>query len=99
MSNEPRIHPIVNYWVHHGIRHGEPVKRQEQILHVSFTDDFFVVVSVDEIKVIRQPTDHEYSDYNGKHFNYLKNKYNTIRLYFKVLINKNNNNTSINRQI
>lgn len=72
MTDPPRVHPVIDDRVHHGIGHGQPVEPQEQVLHVRLDHDVFVVVRVHEIRVIGKPTDEENRHHHGKHPNDLK---------------------------
>lgn len=70
--HSPRIHPVVYDRVHHRVGHGQPVKAQEQVLHVRFDDYVFVVVRVHEIRMVRKPTDEENRHDHGKHSDHLQ---------------------------
>ena len=66
------IHVVVDDWVDHGMRHGEPVEREKDVLDVPHVHHGGVVVGVDEVGVVRQPTDAEDQDEDNQHLDDLK---------------------------
>lgn len=70
----PGIHPIINERIDHGIGHSEPVEAQIDVLSIFAVDDLGVVVNVDEVSVVRQPTESENEHYKNEHLDNLQQK-------------------------
>lgn len=43
---------VVDNRVYHGVGHGEPVKRQEDVLNVGHFHDFRIMIYINEVTVI-----------------------------------------------
>lgn len=67
----PRVHPVIDNRVNHRVGHGQPVEAQEQVLHVRFDHYGLVVVRIYEVRVIRQPANHENRHDDGEHSDHL----------------------------
>lgn len=72
-GNLPGVHPVIYEGVHHRVWHGEPVESQIYVLGIFAKYHVRVVVDVNEIGVIWEPTYSEYEDHQYEHFDYLKN--------------------------
>lgn len=71
------VHPVVNYWIDHGVGHGQPVETQIHVLYVTLVQYVGIEVYVNEISMIWQPTYAKYHDDENKHPHNLEN-YNSI---------------------
>ena len=72
----PCVHPVVDERVEHGVGHGEPVEAEVDVLDDGHRDDFLVVVRVDEVHVVGQPTHGEDDHHHHKHFHNLEKNQN-----------------------
>ena len=45
----PRVEPVVNQWIHHGVGHGQPIECKIDVLDVSVTGDTTIMVDADEV--------------------------------------------------
>ncbi len=57
--NKPGVHVVIDEWIDHGVAHGQPIERKEDVLDVFIRDDLTVNELVNEVAVIGQPTDGE----------------------------------------
>ena len=67
----PCIHPVVNYGINHGIWHGHPVERQENMLYIFGWHDFTIDELIDEIAMIGQPAHGKQHHHHDEHANHL----------------------------
>ena len=74
---------VVDDWVDHGMRHGEPVEREEDMLNIVHCHDFRIVIGVDEIGVIGKPANTEYQNQNNEHSDDLE-KRNEKKIIFRL---------------
>ena len=79
------IHVTIYHGVVHGVRHGEPVDQEIDLLYVVAEVNFWVDVCCDEVSVIRQPADYEDEHNHHHHFYNLKlEKYFTRIFVFYI---------------
>ena len=87
----PFVHPEVDDGIDHAVGHGQPIEGQIHVLRVRFVGHLGVVVQVEEVAVIREPTYAEDHDDHDKHFHHLSeeresvmyHRYNIAYLLFK----------------
>lgn len=72
----PRVHPVVDKRIDHGVGHGEPVEGQVHVLDVLGVGEIAVVVGVQEVRVVGQPADAENRHHHYEHSHHLKMKRN-----------------------
>ena len=72
LKNSPGVHPIVYNRINHCICHGQPVKSKEDMRYILKFDDGFVMVIINEVSVIRKPTNTKYNHYYQEHFHDLE---------------------------
>ena len=53
---------VVDDGVDHGVCHGEPVECKKDMLNILHCHDFWIVIGVDEVSVIRKPANTEYQN-------------------------------------
>lgn len=68
----PAVHPAVDERVVHGVGHGQPVERQEDVLRVRDAGDLGQVVLQDEVDVVGQPADGEDAEHRDHHLHDLR---------------------------
>lgn len=66
------VHPVVDYWVDHGVGHGKPIEGEVEVRDVGAEGDRAVVVSVDEVAMVGQPADSEDGNDSDEHSNHLE---------------------------
>ena len=71
--NLPLVHVAVDHGIVHGVRHGQPVDHQVNLLDVVAVVDIWVDVCSDEVCVIRQPANNEDQHNHHHHFYNLHN--------------------------
>lgn len=68
----PVIHPVVDERIDHCVGHSEPVECQVHMLHIAACHDRVVVISVDEVAMVRQPAERKYRHHDYEHTHYLQ---------------------------
>ena len=71
----PSVHSIVNSRINHGISHSQPIETEIDMLDIRFGHNLLVVVSVDKIHVVGQPTNGKYQNHYHEHFHNLNSGY------------------------
>ena len=72
MKYIPRIHPIIYDGIDHCICHSKPIKSEKYLGYIFKLDNRFIMVIVDEISMVRKPTNSKHNDDYKKHFYNLK---------------------------
>ena len=68
----PSVHPVIDERIEHGISHSKPIKSKVDVLDHRHSDNLFVVVCVNEVDVIWEPTDGKDDNDHDEHFDNLK---------------------------
>lgn len=63
----PIVEPVEDNGVDHWPWHSQPIERQIHVLHVAAAGDRVVMIGVDKVPVVWQPTQGEYRNYYYKH--------------------------------
>jgi hypothetical protein len=63
---------IIDDRVDHRMRHSEPVESEKDVLNVFHVHHLRIVIGVNEVDVVRQPTDPEDQNKNHQHLHNLK---------------------------
>ena len=67
----PCIHPIIYDRIDHSVCHCKPIKSEEDLRYIFELDYRLIMIVVDEIYMVRQPTNAEYNHNYKEHLHNL----------------------------